>query len=125
MMTIAAFDIYEIGDDVHRILDIEPTDPVNDNFNQLGLESQYFINNMGTMLIWPFLMIFALLLFSLLNECNKVCKSERIDRMANQVLRSLKYNAFITVIKESFAMVMLCSLINLSIISFSSVGLTV
>ena len=60
LMTIAAFDFYEIGEDVNRWLDLDPTDPVSQNFNQLGFESLYFINNMGTLILWPLLIAFLL-----------------------------------------------------------------
>ena len=44
-MTIAAFDLVEIGDWVNEALDIEETEPLSENLNRLGFESLYFINN--------------------------------------------------------------------------------
>ena len=46
---------------VHETLDLVPIEPKNSNFEELGFESRYLINNMGTMvfmfLIYPVLFI--------------------------------------------------------------------
>ena len=122
MMTIAAFDIYEIGDDVNNILDLEPTEPVNNNFNRLGLESRYFINNVGTLMLWPLIILFLLIFYGTMKKCSnfKLCHSMR--GVAINGLSSLKYSAIITMVRESFSLVMLCALINIPIISFGSYG---
>ena len=58
---IAAFDFYDTGDMVHQTLDLVPTEPLNGNFEELGFESRYLLNNMGTIifmfLIYPVLYI--------------------------------------------------------------------
>ena len=45
---ISSFDIVEIGDFVDRILDLLPSSPVSYKFEAIGLESAYFINNLGS-----------------------------------------------------------------------------
>ena len=49
LMEIAAFDFLGSIDMVSWILpDLEETDPINNNFEGLGFETLYFMNNMGT-----------------------------------------------------------------------------
>ena len=49
IMEIAAFEIFEIGEPLDKLLDLEPTGPFNRNFDSVGLESIYLINNLGTL----------------------------------------------------------------------------
>ena len=39
VMEIAAFDFYDFGDIIHENLQIEPTDALNNSFEQIGFES--------------------------------------------------------------------------------------
>ena len=49
LMEIAAFDFLGSVDMVSWILpDLEETEPINNNFEGLGFETLYFMNNMGT-----------------------------------------------------------------------------
>ena len=68
MMKIAAFDFFDTNDAVNAALNLEPISPVSENFNRLGFESQYFINNLGTLFIWPVIMIFLFVFFLILNR---------------------------------------------------------
>ena len=58
---IAAFEIYDFNDAIHSMLDIEPTQPFSLSFKELGFDSRYMLNNLGTMLIfyalYPVLML--------------------------------------------------------------------
>lgn len=45
---LAAYDMLEIGEYVDEVLELLPTDPVNEKFETIGLESLYFINNLGS-----------------------------------------------------------------------------
>lgn len=79
VMEIAAFDFYEVDDLVHGTFNIEPSEPISAQFAALGLQSQYFLVNMGTMVF--FILIYILLLcvmVPLLGMC-RGC-SERIER---------------------------------------------
>ena len=48
MAAIAAFDFFEIGDYLNDWLELLPTDPLSEKFETIGLESMYFLNNLGT-----------------------------------------------------------------------------
>ena len=75
IMQIAAFDIIEINEPLDNLLDLEPTDPINENFEAVGFESIYLLNNMGTLAIayfvWLFAAFIALILKMLVRESKK------------------------------------------------------
>ena len=61
----------ETGDYVNECLDLLPTDPMNYKLETIGLESEYFVNNLGTfffilliyfllIVIWLIICFFAL-----------------------------------------------------------------
>ena len=106
------------------MLNIEPTEPFNDNFNELGFESRYMLNNLGTMVVfyilYPLLMILQAGLF---NKCRRVCNC--CWRTNKKLKRLLYYELFITVMLESYAIISLCVLIGLPIVTFTSPGLAV
>ena len=39
IMSIAAFDFYDFTDIIHELFSIEPTDPIDKNFESIGFES--------------------------------------------------------------------------------------
>ena len=63
---IAAFEIYDLNDPIHKMLNIMPTEPFSENFGELGFESKYMLNNLGTMMffyiLYPVLAILNLIL---------------------------------------------------------------
>ena len=75
LMSIAAFDFIEFGDIIHEAFSIEATDPIDDNFNSVGFESQYFLNNLGTIALFYLIYFFLLLLAPLLACCGRYSKS--------------------------------------------------
>ena len=49
---IAAFDIYEVGEHFDEwFVNLPPSEPVNEKFETVGMESLYFMNNMGSFII--------------------------------------------------------------------------
>ena len=48
LSSIAAFDIFETNEYISEILDLLPQDALNEKFETIGLETVYFINNLGT-----------------------------------------------------------------------------
>ena len=112
-----------MNDPIHNLLNIEPTEPFSDNFEQLGFESRYMLNNMGTMiffiLAYPILWIIQKVLLS----CKKC--SRRIQTPHRKLKRALYYAMPITLMLESYSILTLCCLIAVPVISFDSVGLAV
>ena len=68
-MTIAAFDIIEFHEFYDPALGITPSGPLNPNFNTLGFESLYFINNLGSMALAYVIYGLALIFFKILSLC--------------------------------------------------------
>ena len=58
---VAAFDILEIGEYVDEFLEMQPSEPVNEKFETIGLESLYFINNIGSFFLAVFVDIILVL----------------------------------------------------------------
>ena len=63
---IAAFDFLPIDDFVYDKLELIPTDPVNEKFEMLGIETLFFINNMGSFIILIFLKLFQVMVWIIL-----------------------------------------------------------
>lgn len=61
VMEIAAFDFYDFTDIILDLFEIEATDPIDNNFEAVGFESQYFLINMGTMVIFCMIYVMCLL----------------------------------------------------------------
>jgi len=51
LMAIAAFEVVDTKPFLDRLLRLEPTDPVNSNYEAIGLESIYLLHNMGTLVL--------------------------------------------------------------------------
>ena len=51
LTAIAAFDIIETNEFLNDLLDLLPKEPVNEKFETIGLETVYFMNNLGTFVI--------------------------------------------------------------------------
>lgn len=73
VMQIAAFDFYEFGDVVHSVFQVDPTEPIDSNFEAIGFESQYLLVNMGSLFIGYFL--YAISLFCITPAC-RCCKKK-------------------------------------------------
>ena len=125
VMTIAAFDLYEIGDDTNYILDLEPIEPVNENFNKLGFETKYFINNMGTLMIWPLFYACQAVYYAVVTKLGEWCQKRRLRAHGALGKKQLYFSSLITLIRESFSIILLCGLIAVPIISFKTYGQTV
>ena len=89
---------------------------------ELGFESRYMLNNMGTMII--FYIIYPLLV--LLHRISKKLKRFTCCRKTKQCLKnSLYYNILIVVVFESYALVALCCIIGLTALKFNSIGVAI
>ena len=48
---IASFDIVDLDPFINKVLNLNETEPFNDNFDAIGFGSMFFLNNMGSLLI--------------------------------------------------------------------------
>ena len=51
IIKIAAFEVVDTKPYLDRILELEPREPINSNFETVGLESVYFLHNLGTLFL--------------------------------------------------------------------------
>ena len=124
IMSIAAFDFYDFGDVIHKYFNIAQTDSININFETIGFESSYFLINLGTLLL--FYLFYILCITCML--CIKPCASspnKRTKRLYRRLRNKTQYGSLITLIYESYTIVVLSVLINLRILSFETRGLAI
>ena len=116
IMQIAAFEIIEISEPLNKILDLQPTEPINENFEAVGFESIYLLNNMGTLaiayLIWAVAAIITLFLKLFMDT------SKKIKKAYHKLRKKLFFNSLISLFLESYSLISVCCLINMSFISF-------
>ena len=123
MMSIAAFDFYDFTDIIHDNFGIEPTEPLDANFEALGFESQYFLVNMGSMAAF-YLFFFTLVFVSLvLTMCCGRCR--RVEKVRKRLNRNVYWGHLITLMNESYSILIVCVLINIQTISFETTGQSV
>ena len=117
---IAAFDIIEIEPYMNKLLQLNSTHPFNRNFESLGFQSMYFINNLGPLLIGFLIYFGAIIFLFILDRFTE--RSERASRLASKMFDSLFYNTLVSIMLESYAIMACCVLINLNYIRWSSWG---
>lgn len=106
---IAAFDIFEIGDYVDEYFKLEPTDPVSEKFETIGMESLYFINNVGSFIFIIVMYILAIIAYLLMFSCGNA--SQTIKKLRKSLRDKIFWEGLMVMIFESFLIVVFCGLI--------------
>ena len=121
IMSIAAFDFFELDGIIHELFGIESTEPVDNSFNSVGLESQYFMVNLGTMTLF-FLVYLALIALSPILAC---CGRYSLywKRKSDRLNKRLFWDSFLTLMNETYMIVIVSVLLNIKIFSTESKGL--
>ena len=65
---IAAFEIIEIGPYINRALKLNETEALNANFDALGFNSMFFLDNLNSLLL-SFLVYFLSILVQVILDC--------------------------------------------------------
>jgi hypothetical protein len=103
---------------------MKPSEPINEKFETIGLESVYFMNNLGTFTIVLVLKLMLVLIWYLLYlpaNC-----SRKITKLRNKLSRSIFWNSWIVAVVESFLIISLCCAISLKYsIIFETTGETI
>ena len=113
---IAAFDILEIGEYfdfgefVNDLLDLVPSDPINYKFETIGLETLFFINNMGSFYLVILLEVALIPIWLLFVSFGRRVKF--FKKQGKSLGKRLFCNTCITTIFETFMIVALCALIT-------------
>jgi hypothetical protein len=119
IMELASFNILPMQDFYDKYLPTPEWDePLNEKFNNLGFQSTFFLNNMGTMVIGiamiPLLSLLLLVLIPLSRH------SKRIAKFKNKLQTSLFWSQQIILLFESFAMLCMCAFINIIHLTYDS-----
>lgn len=117
---IAAFDIVEVEPYVNFMLHLNGTGPFNDNFDKLGFQSMFFLNNLGPLGI-GFLIYFGACLFLLVLDTFSP-KSKRAATLSKSLYDQLFYNTITSIMLESYSIMSCCVLINLNYIRWDTWG---
>ena len=115
-----AFDILPLDDPINWALDLEEKKG-SDLLARVGLESKYFLNNMGSMLI-AFLLYPLALLFHFLFKKLVPARFVRMHRLIKQLGGQLYWGIAITILFETFVIAFLCCMASLKDLTFNSYG---
>ena len=122
IIQIAAFDFIDLTEFYSNLFNIELTEAIDDNFNEIGFGSRYILVNMGTLGLFFLIYVILVVISSLLKFCGHRWNCCKI--LSKKVNRSLYWKSFITLLNQSFMIVIICALINLKVFSVESKGLT-
>ena len=109
---VAAFDIFDFDDAVHKAFRIEPTDPIDSNFEAIGFDSKYILVNMGSLFIFY---VFYATMFCCVTPISRCCKRRcnRCHQCSTRLKRYTYWSALITLLNESLIILAVCVLINI------------
>ena len=71
---ISAFQFFATSDWWDEWLELEPTEPFNENFNELGLGTIHILNNLGTLFIFFIVYPLLVLVYYLIRPFSKKCR---------------------------------------------------
>ena len=117
---VASFDIIDIDPYINRILNLNETEPVNANFEAIGLQSIYFLNNMGSLLIGFMIYFVGLTVIFILQPF--LNKKTWINKYFVKLKKMLLYNSIVAMMMESYSLICVSCLIACYNISFQSPG---
>jgi len=139
MMQIAAFEVIDTKPYLDKYLNLQPTDPLNANFEAIGLESVYFLHNLGTLAL-AFVFFVATVLFSvLLVHCNvwggwlfNALEEDssgqghltvaNISYYGERLQKKLFWGSLIHLMTESYSMLTISCMINMRYLKFNAVN---
>jgi hypothetical protein len=118
MMQIASFDIIPTDLFYDDVLGWTPTDPIHQNFADVGFSSTLFIYNIGSMILtistFPILVLVYLILKFV---CGKSQKKNCGTKTRDKLRKCLFWGHPIVTLTEAFTVVCMCTFINLESVS--------
>lgn len=123
-MQIAAFSFYDFGNIIHNTFGVPETEPVDENFESVGIESQYLLVNMGTMICFFLLQILLLLLSALFTPMvdKKWIPCKCLKKRIKKLNKNIYWNSLITLMNETYMILVIGVFLNLRIIDFETSG---
>jgi len=116
MMSIAAFEVVDTKPYLDKYLGLEPSEPLNSNFEALGFESVYVLHNMGTLAL-AFVIYAAAVAFSYLL---KSIDHKKSNEVGEELQRKLFWRTYINLVIESYLSMAVSCLINLQMLRWNS-----
>jgi len=115
MMQIAAFEIFDTKGYLDKVFKLNPSEPLNGNFESLGLESIYLVHNMGTLAL---LYVFYIAIVAWSYFMRLACPAH-----GNTLQRHLFWGALIRLVTESYSIMSISCLINMRHLDWTSLNL--
>jgi len=124
MMQIAAFEVFDTKPYLDGYLHLQPTDPVNANFESVGLESIYLLHNLGTLLLAFVFFLAMVILSKLLLLCKEKVYGNCPDfnNCGKKLHRNLYWGAWINLVTEAYSMLTISCMINLRYLTWDAAG---
>jgi len=119
IMQITAFEFFDTKPFLDRAFDLEPTDPMNADFEAVGLESIYLLHNLGTLAV-AFVFYIVLVVFT---KLILLCSHYRCNDYGQSLYKSLIWESLITLMIESYSMLALSCMINLRFMSWEALNI--
>jgi len=130
IMHITAFEVFDTKPYLDSYLRLEPADPVNANFEAVGLESIYFPQNLGTLLLAFVFYLVMVILSKLLLLCsedevkvNLYSPCPSFNECGKILHRNLFWGSLINLVTEAYSMMTLSCMINLKYLRWDSFSL--
>jgi len=114
LFKIASFNLIDIDPYINKMLSLNETEPFNPNFDSLGFNSMYFLNNMNSLLLGFILYFLLIILLAILD----LFQIKRLISLSEKLRHMLFYNFILSMLTESYAMIAVCCMIGLNKLSF-------
>lgn len=124
IMSIASFDFFDTDEVVHNWFSIMPTGAVEVKYQLIGFESEYWIVNAGSIFLFYIIYLVALLIvYPIVRFCH--FRVRKCHKVKSRLRFKVMWSSLITLVNESYMIVVVCILINLAFLSTETAGLTV
>jgi uncharacterized Tic20 family protein len=118
MITIATFDILPTDKFFPYFFPLpEEDEPFNENFDNLGFGSTYFVGNFGSALIGLLWLILMYIIYPLFVCCGRNQKRKWCKRKAESIRNDLFWNGTLLFVIEAYLDILTCCLINIASLS--------
>lgn len=101
LIKIATFNLINVAPTINKFLRLNETGALNPNFNALGFNSMYFMNNMGSQLIAFVAIFFGIIFLKIIDYF--VDKKEWIAKLQMKLKDILFYNVMVETMMESYS----------------------
>jgi hypothetical protein len=119
LLSFVTFDIIELGPYIRQGLNLTDTDVVvNDNFMNLGYDSEYFVINFGTLLLVMSYLAIMLMFYA----CTPSKGNSSFVRCRNRVTRGLVWNSVFSFMLESYMLLSISAVVNFIQFKFEDLG---